>query len=142
MTQAVEVTSQGQEVQTETAQRGDTLISTQIQDIQVNGQSPLALLSLMPGIYATGDGVGGAYINGNRFDTQHVMLNGATNMDTGYNNGWMAQVSLDAVQEVSVLTSNYQAQYGRAAGGQINIITKSGASQFTGPASSTIAIAA
>ncbi len=130
--QAVEVTSQGQEVQTETAQRGDTLISTQILDIQVNGQSPLALLSLMPGIYATGDGVGGAYINGNRFDTQHVMLNGATNMDTGYNNGWMAQISLDAVQEVSVLTSNYQAQYGRAAGGQINIVTKSGASQFHG----------
>ena len=130
--ETVEVVAQGQEVQTDTAQRGDTLIGTQIEHIEVNGQSPLALLNLVPGVYETGSGVGAANINGNRFDSEHVMLNGATNMDTGYDNGWMAQISLDAVQEVTVLTSNYQAQYGRSAGAQINIVTKSGSSQFHG----------
>ncbi len=130
--ETVEVVAQGQEVQTDTAQRGDTLIGNQIEHIEVNGQSPLALLNLVPGVYETGSGVGAANINGNRFDSEHVMLNGATNMDTGYDNGWMAQVSLDAVQEVTVLTSNYQAQYGRSAGAQINIVTKNGSSQFHG----------
>ena len=130
--QAVEVVSHGQEVQTETTQRGDSIIGTQVQDIEVNGQSPLALVNLVPGIYETGSGVGAAYVNGLRFDTEHVMVNGATDMDTGYNNGWMAPLSLDAVQEVTILTSNYQAQYGRAGGAQINIVTKSGSSQFHG----------
>lgn len=136
--QTVEVVAQGQEVQVDTAQRGDSVIGQQIQDIQVNGQSPLFFLRLIPGVYSNANLVESsqsypaAYVNGSRADSMHVTVNGGTNQDTGANNGWMATTNLDTVQEVTVLTSNYQAQYGRSSSAQISIVTKSGSSQFHG----------
>ncbi len=136
--QTVHVQSQGQQVETDTAQRGDSIIGEQIQNLQVNGQSPLFFLSLVPGIYNPASYVestqqyGSTYINGNRSETLHVTVNGGTNQDTGGNSGWMAPVSLDAVQEFKVLTGSYQAQYGRSGGAQISLVTKSGTSQFHG----------
>jgi hypothetical protein len=136
--QTIHVQSQGQQVETDTAQRGDSVIGEQIQNLQVNGQSPLFFLSLVPGIYNPASYVestqqyGSTYINGNRSETLHVTVNGGTNQDTGGNSGWMAPVSLDAVQEFKVLTGSYQAQYGRSSGAQISLVTKSGASQFHG----------
>ncbi len=138
MTATVSVESQGLQVQTEASQRGDTIVGTQIENIQVNGQSPLTLLRLLPGVtYPTsqaesGQQFGSIYVNGSRSGMAHVTVNGGTNEDTGANSGWMAPVSLDAIQEVNVLTSNYQAEYGRSGGAQINLVTKSGASAFHG----------
>ena len=43
--------------------------------------------------------------------------------------------NVDAVQEVQVLTANYMPEYGRASGGQIRFITKSGSNRYTGSAS-------
>ncbi len=42
---------------------------------------------------------------------------------------------MDAVQEVQVLTANYMPEYGRASGGQIRFVTKSGSNRFSGSAS-------
>ena len=137
--QTVQVQSEGQEVALDTAQRSDTIVGQQIQNIQVNGQSPLAFLSLIPGIYVppasyveSGQQFGSTYVNGSRSNQLHVTVNGGTNEDTGGNSGWMAPVSLDAVQEVKVLTNSYEAEYGRSSGAQISLVTKSGGSQFHG----------
>ena len=59
------------------------------------------------------------------------MLDGATTMDPGVNRP-AARVSVEAVAEVKVLTSSYQAEYGRSSGLQINAVTKSGTNQFHG----------
>lgn len=136
--QTVEVVAQGQEVQVDTAQRGDSVIGQQIQDIQVNGQSPMFFLRLIPGVYSNANLVessqsyASANVNGGRADNMHMTVNGGTNQDTGANNGWMATLSLDTVREITILTSNYQAQYGRSSGAQISLVTKSGTSEFHG----------
>ena len=138
--QTVEVVAEGQGVQLDTAQRGDSIIGQQIQDVQVNGQSPLFFTRTVPGVVSRANlaestqQYGTSNINGSQSTSLHVMVNGGTNQDTGANGGWMAPISLDNVQEVTVLTSNYQAQYGRSSGGQISIVTKSGSSTFHGSA--------
>ena len=50
-------------------------------------------------------------------------------MDTGNNGGTHVTLNPDAIQEVKVLTSDYQAEYGKAAGGQVAIITKGSTSR-------------
>ncbi|MFN7995917.1 MAG: carboxypeptidase regulatory-like domain-containing protein [Bryobacteraceae bacterium] len=138
VTSTVQVEGQGLQVQTETAQRGDTIVGIQVENIQVNGQSPLTLLRLLPGVNypdnqaESGQQFGSLYVNGSRSGMGHITVNGGTNEDTGANSGWMAPVSLDSIQEVNVLTSNYQAEYGRSGGAQVNLITKSGTSVFHG----------
>ncbi len=44
----------------------------------------------------------------------------------------MATTNIDSVAEVKVLTNSYQAEYGRAVGGQLQVVTKSGSQQFKG----------
>ena len=59
------------------------------------------------------------------------MMDGVSTMDTG-NNGQMLQMNVEAIAEVKVLTSGYQAEYGRSSGLQITAVTKSGTNQFRG----------
>ena len=66
---------------------------------------------------------GGGYAN--------IMMDGISAMDTG-NNGQMIAMNTDAVAEVKVLTSAYQAEYGRSSGIQVLSVTKSGTNQFRG----------
>lgn len=138
-TETVQVRSNGQELDVDTAQRGESIIGEQIQNIQVNGQSPLFFLTLVPGVYTppnqyvqSTQQFGSSYVNGSASNQLHVSVNGGTNEDTGGNSGWMAPVSLDAVQEVKVLTNSYEAEYGRSSGAQVSLVTKSGTSTFHG----------
>ena len=61
----------------------------------------------------------------------NFMLDGATSMDPGVNRP-ATRVSVEAIQEVRVATSTYQAEYGRASGLQVNAVTKSGTNRFLG----------
>jgi hypothetical protein len=61
------------------------------------------------------------------------MMDGVATMDTG-NNAALLQLNVEAIAEVKVLASNYQAEYGRASGMQITAVTKSGTNQFRGSA--------
>ena len=73
----------------------------------------------------------GYAINGARSASTNVLLDGSSNNDDFTATVGQA-VPLDAVQEFSVLTSNFSAQYGRASGGIVNVATKSGTNQFHG----------
>jgi hypothetical protein len=75
----------------------------------------------------------GFNINGTRSSATNIMLDGAANNDE-FDATVGQDVPLDSVQEFSVVTNNYSAQYGRAAGGIVNVITKSGTNSFTGTA--------
>src|SRR5258708_12306469 len=76
----------------------------------------------------------GIYFNGNRQGSLGLTLDGIFCMDTGGGTGPYFEPSIDAVAEVKVLLTNYQAEYGRTSGGTINTVTKSGTRDFHGGA--------
>src|SRR5438477_758957 len=80
----------------------------------------------------TGRGVGYA-INGQRTSGTEILLDGVENEDL-FNAQYGQQIPIDAVQEFRVVTSNFDAQYGRASGGVINLTTKTGTNTLHGSA--------
>ncbi len=140
MEQTVEVSTQGLQLQTESAERAATIVGTQLENIQVNGRSPLSLLRTLPGVVTNQDTslatnqIQDIYINGARGTSLNATLDGISNLDTGSNTKFFATVSLESLQEFKVLASNYQAQYGKSAGGTIMMVTKSGGKDFHGSA--------
>lgn len=139
VSESVEVQSQVIQLKTESAERSDAIIGKQLDNLAVNSRSYLQLAGLAPGIVSTANlttgGVGGLaniFANGARGDQNNLTLDGIGNVDTGANGSQMASLSLDSVQEFKILTSNYQAEYGRSSGAQISVVTKSGSSDFHG----------
>ena len=75
----------------------------------------------------------GFAINGMRAASTSILLDGSENVDT-FTASVGQTVPLDSVQEFSVLTNNFTAEYGRASGGVVNLVTKSGTNTFHGSA--------
>jgi outer membrane receptor protein involved in Fe transport len=73
----------------------------------------------------------GVSINGQRSASTDTLLDGGENVDL-YTTKVGQAVPLDSVQEFSVTSNNFSAEYGRASGGVINVVTKSGSNQFHG----------
>jgi len=135
----VEVAANQVLLQTESAERSAALVSTQLNNILVNSRSYLDLVKLVPGVVSTINlqtaGMGGLSsiaANGNRMNSNQLMINGISDTDTGSNGSQNVTLSLDSVEEFKVLTGVYQAEYGRAMGAQISVVTKSGTSEFHG----------
>lgn len=127
------------QLQSNSGERSDLVTSKQLNDIALNGRNVLDYLKLVPGVAGTLDahesGTGGldAYnINGTRANEHEFTIDGASNVDTGNNGGTHVTINPDAIEDVKVLTSNYEAEYGKAAGGQIALTTKSGTNQWHG----------
>ena len=139
VTESVTVISSGEQLQAESAERGTAIVAEQIQNIAVNGRSYLSLTRLAPGVVNNNNyqvsghaGLAGISANGARANQNNLTLDGIGNVDTGNNGDQLATVSLDAVEEFKILTSNYQAEYGRSSGAQISVVTKSGSNEFHG----------
>jgi hypothetical protein len=127
------------ELQADSGERSDVITGKQLNDVALNGRNVLDYLKLIPGVAGTLDahesGTGGldAYnINGTRANEHEFTIDGASNVDTGNNGGTHVTINTDAIEEVKVLTSNYQAEFGKAAGGQIALTTKSGTNEWHG----------
>src|SRR5258708_13866492 len=137
--QVVEVLAQGEQIQTSNAQRSETLNNQQMENLAVNGRSYLSLVQLVPGVAtvpnvetASHSGLGGISVNGNRNSTNNLTIDGIGNVDTGNNGDQLVTISIDNVQEFTLVTNNFQPEYGRSAGSQIIVVTKSGTSQYHG----------
>lgn len=140
-TETVDVTSAAPVVNTDNPERGDVLESTQIQHLPLNGREFLQLAALEPGavsgnpkrgVHPSKGGVDVSF-NGARGTTNSYYINGATSNDPLYNT-LASSPALDAVAEFRVLTNMYSAQYGRAGGAVISVLTKSGSNAFHGTA--------
>ena len=150
VTQTVEVTGAAPIVQTENATLSGNVESQQIVELPLNGRDWTSLATLEPGVVQVRPheqvtqpggnlrGLGNQLtVDGNR-PTQNVYrLNGIVVNDysnAGPGNVLGASLGVDAIQEFSVLTANYSAEYGFTSGGVINAITKSGTNQLHGSA--------
>src|SRR5579883_2756123 len=112
-----------------------------MQELPFKGRDYLNTTRLLPGVVDTANrespgwnGLVGINIMGTRAGSIDLTLDGITSLDTGSSTGPYLAPSLDAVAEVKVLLSNYQAEYGRSSGGSINTIMKSGTHDFHGGA--------
>lgn len=139
LSEAVEVSAQAALLQTESVERSATITGKQMENLEVNGRNPLALAGVLPGVVSTANfsvggvgGLSGIFVNGNRGTENQLTINGIGDIDTGANGSQNVTVSMDSMAEFKILTGTYQAEYGRNAGAQISMVTKSGTSQFHG----------
>ena len=137
ISESITVTGQSTDIQIRSGERAFTLQTSAIQNIAVNGRSFFGLAVLVPGVIPNSDTptqVSNLNANGQRSNSNNMTIDGVANIDTGNNGGNMAQTNLDAIAEFKVLTSSYQAEYGRALGAQVQAVTKSGTKDFHGSA--------
>ncbi len=131
----VEVSAQAAAVQvdTETQTLGQTITPTQLMQLPSLTRNPYDFVATA-GNVSEGDngnrGVGYS-INGQRAASTNILLDGAENVDL-FTADVGQNVPLDSVQEYKISTSNFTAESGRASGGIVNVVTKSGSNQFHG----------
>jgi Carboxypeptidase regulatory-like domain len=138
--ETVTVSSQAPLVNTDNAQVGRTVSNAEITDLPIVNRNVYTLLTLTPGVDSSSNSIVLGYpeqrtmINGGAdggAGSVNYYLDGGTNM-TGLRNTGNIAPNPDAVQEFRVVTNSYSAEYGRFAGGVINIITKSGSNGLHG----------
>lgn len=130
----VTVTSEAAVVNTETSSKGEVIVQKQVQDLPLNGRDFTDLALLTPGVYrrpADDDQGEGLATSGTRTDASNYILDGAVNK-SDRNGAIGVTTSIDSIQEFKVETSTYTAEYGRSAGAQINVVTKSGSNKIKG----------
>jgi hypothetical protein len=148
VSQTVEVTGAAPVVETTNATLSGEVVGDQIQQLPLNGRDWVTLAELQPGVVSVRpheavDAPGGSTrglgiqmtINGARPQQNVYRLNGVIVNDysnAGPGNVIGGNAGVDAIQEFSVLTSNYSAEYGFTSAGVINAITKSGTNSFHG----------
>ncbi len=144
-TETVAVVANGEQVDTSTSTIKQVVDATRIVELPSNGRNPAQLTLLVAG--AVNSPSGGAdqgqtktfpgavtiSTNGSRQSNISYRLDGANNVDE-YTNVNAPFPFPDALQEFSVQTSNYSAEYGMNSGGVVNIITRSGTNELHGAA--------
>src|SRR5205814_2348048 len=132
--EVVEVTGEAATVNTEDSKLADTVSSSQIQNLPLNGRNVFDLIRLNPGAidvrgvdFENGHGV---VVNGLRENFNGFLINGVSNK--GLSGGNVNTPIQDTVQEFQQLTLNNSAQYGSSAGSITNLVTKSGTNAFHG----------
>src|SRR5713226_8667844 len=121
-----------------TAQVSDSINAQEVLALPNQARDPVAFATLSPGtVPMTKDnpflGVGSFNSNGSRGRANNITLDGVTASDistTGEGGGLV--LSQDAVQEVKVITNNFDAEFGRNSGSQVQILTKGGTNDFHG----------
>jgi Carboxypeptidase regulatory-like domain/TonB-dependent Receptor Plug Domain len=132
------------QIETQSAHLEGTITEKEVLKTGLNGRNFTQLIALAPGVSnQTGQdeakvGVAGSVkysVNGGRVEYNNFDIDGSDVLNAGLNGAestLMVYPSLDAIQEVKVLTSNYGAQYGRTASGTVLVTTKQGTAQFHG----------
>jgi hypothetical protein len=144
----VTVEADTSQVQLQSATAQGLISGTQIRELSLNARNYEQLVSLMPGVVYTGTGdqiyIGTSNplsgtsnqvtfaINGGRTSQNNWTVDGADNVDRGANLTLLNYPSVDAIAEFRVLRAQYSAEFGRNAGGMVNVVTKSGSNAFHG----------
>jgi hypothetical protein len=128
-TEVVTVSGATPLVQAASGERSFTVSTESVANLPLANRSYFGVLALAPGVLGQG-GLNPVSRLGGGGDN-NFMIDGATAMDPGVNRP-ATRVSVEAVSEVRLVTSTYQAEFGRSSGLQVNAVTKSGTNQFRG----------
>ncbi|HKO19980.1 MAG TPA: carboxypeptidase regulatory-like domain-containing protein, partial [Acidobacteriaceae bacterium] len=143
--QTITVTDTPPQVDTTTGTLSQVIDEKRVNDLPLNGRNAATMTTLVPGVVVasslnidqgqtkTFPVVAAVTINGTRANQVNYMLDGGNNVDE-YTNVNAPFPFPDVLQEFSVETSNYNAEYGQNAGGVVNIITRGGGNSFHGDA--------
>jgi hypothetical protein len=131
----VDIVESATQVDTQTQTQSQVVTETQIRELPNLTRNPYEFVGLAGNVSNVGIGTRGAgfAINGQRESSTNILLDGGSNNDE-FTSGIGQQIPLDAVQEFSVMTSGFTAEYGRASGGIVNVVSKSGSNEFHGTA--------
>jgi hypothetical protein len=140
--QTVTVQTNTVSIDTETSALAGTISGTQVRELQLNNRNFEQLVTLQPGVVSgLPDEVGfglnntsSVAVNGVRDTANNWTVDGADINDSGSNATLLNVPSVDAIQEFTLQRSTYDAGFGRSAGGQVLVATKSGTSAFHGDA--------
>ncbi len=126
--ETVEVKGQAPQVQASSGERSFSVTTAEVTNLPIATRNFADLINLTPGV-----------VNGNRAGdspsigggSNNFMMDGVSTMEPG-SNRLMVAVNVESIAEVKVLTSSYQAEYGRSSGLQVAAVTKSGSNRFSG----------
>ena len=146
ITETVEVNANAAQVDTSSTQLGDVISDKKMTSMPLNGRSYIDLMGLQAGVIpvssdaavndrpVSGNGNSGQMsVNGQRESANSFLVNGG-DVEESVNNGASIVPTLDSIQEFRLLTSSFNAEYGRFSGAIVNVVTKSGTNEFHGSA--------
>src|SRR5215468_3083828 len=141
--EVVEVSAPVLLLNADTAAQGTVIKEDKIVSLPLNGRQFLQLALLVPGADGGGRAVqqnqfrqgmiGGLSVSGGRTNNTAFMLDGGINIDSDYS-ALSYEPSVDSISEFQVQTGIFPAEFGRASGGQVNVVTKGGGNAFHGSA--------
>lgn len=143
--ETVTVTGVANAVNTTSGEISSTITNQEVLSLPLNQRHYESVVGLVPGASLQSSGLSAANItngyntsiadiNGQRLDGQNWSVDGGWNLDSGSNNSVFNEVGIDFIREVDVQTSNYDAEFGRSNSATVNVVTKSGTSQYHGSA--------
>jgi hypothetical protein len=141
LTQTVDIKSSAAIVEQESSERQQVISQEDVQNLPLNGRDSAALALLAPGVrnsYALSKREASFNVNGLRSQFNNFTLDGVDNNAYGTSNQGLSnqviQLSPDSLQEFSVITNTYSAEYGHVGGAVINASIRSGTNQVHGAA--------
>src|SRR5437867_4644768 len=146
--QEVSVVAPALQVELQTSQLSGLISGTQVRELSLNNRHFAQLVALQPGVSSNlsdqiyvgttnpsgGNNIVGLAINGARQSQNNWTVDGADNVDRSSNTTIQQYPSIDAIEEIKIVRSAYSSEFGRAGGGQISVITKSGTNEWHGSA--------
>jgi hypothetical protein len=157
VSEKIEVSADSVQLDTASTQNGEVIRAQTITAVPLVTRSYTDLLALQPGVTPVSSGLAGGQggqfsatgftfnnvsgdlnagnlsVNGQRESANGFLLNGTTVQEFAFSGAGMIP-NLDSIEEFRIVTNNFDAEYGNYAGGQINVITKSGTNKFHGSA--------
>jgi hypothetical protein len=143
--ETITVMAEAAAIQLASSEKATAIDGNQLSNVTLRGRDIFGYLKLVPGVIdnsfngtnagnrdvTSPNAIRGITINGNT-SALNFAVDGITDIDTGSNSTLHYEPNADSVQEMKVLVSNYQAEFGRNSGGTITVVTKNGTNQFHG----------
>ncbi len=135
MSATVEVVAEKLQADTTTMQLGGELAGADLKDFPLLNRAWINLQTTLPGVVASSDRFGSNFsTNGSRTQSNNYTVNGTDSNDLPLNTPIANAINPDAIQEVKVVDSTLNPEYGRNSGGTLMVTTKSGTNEIHGSA--------